>query len=944
MDVKTAVLLCCAAAAAFPAVARETLTLVRDGAAEATIVIGAKPTKAARFAAAEFRHVVKLMTGAELPVAAEKPSAGVAVWIGCGTDETFAGEEYSVRFRDGGIVLAGHDAEDYGPFDYADVKTLPALTYCFRSTTYAVYDFLEKWCGVRFYGYGDSGIAFTARDTLSVAAKGGYRRAPKMDAYRWPYFGGSKDVRLRHSDRDERILLLRWRMNAMFGEVNHSVMGLFVRYWKPSKHPARGKYFIEERHDYFAKGYDGANAPSSLRKWDYPGDPDLPPQVCTSAEGPVDYFADEAVRMHAGEKIECTWATRPVMKGMPFYYPVQEDDCCWWCKCDRCRGNPLLGEYNSRHFDWINRIARKAREKDPTVGIGTLAYSDSLLPPDIPLERNVLVQVCLSLQSWFHPYTYARQHGAYRDWVKKTAGRNPLTLWLYMINPWSEAVNIHKYGKFFPVVYPRFVGRCFREFNADGVRGFFAEITPRYHLLEGYVAAKLADDPLLDPDEMIDEHYRLYYGAAGDAMKKFSDTFEKESFDPANYSANVMAIRPTTSYIYKFHTERDNWHLGSAERIARLDALVNAAKAAAKTPLERARIDDYCSRIWNTAVEGRREYELRERQRAVARPFAVASWGEKTRKRLSSDFATLDNGPAATSARFGVSADESNLYFSFEEKGDDARRHGKLGRWMNGVELFLADDQETKNGYLQIAVGADGSAEAILWRIDEGGWRSVRQPSPAVASSASKDGWTFSFALPFSAVPGARAGGDLFANVFRTRRWEGGVSTAWSPIFCENYRAALHRNGRIFTSAPTERGAYPLDFSKWRTPAEPADGESLKRTADGIAVTAGKSKPLVVMQDGTFPACHAGDRVVLEFDARGKAPWAAACLYLLTGRHYGAGTVQGRFKPTAEWSRHRIVLTVGEPDPKHPPTVYRPGFLLAKDGELEIRSLTVSAE
>ena len=78
MDVKTAVLLCCAAAAAFPAVARETLTLVRDGAAEATIVIGAKPTKAARFAAAEFRHVVKLMTGAELPVAAEKPSAGVA--------------------------------------------------------------------------------------------------------------------------------------------------------------------------------------------------------------------------------------------------------------------------------------------------------------------------------------------------------------------------------------------------------------------------------------------------------------------------------------------------------------------------------------------------------------------------------------------------------------------------------------------------------------------------------------------------------------------------------------------------------------------------------------------------------------------------------------------------------------------------------------------------
>lgn len=381
------------AAMSFSVVASERLTLVENGLPKATVVIGEKPTKAARFAAAEFRHVVKLMTGVELPVAAEKPASGTAVWIGCGTDEKFAGEEYSIRFRDGGIVLAGHDAADYSVFDYADVKTLPALTYCFRSTTYAVYDFLEKWCGVRFYGYGDEGIAFTPTKTLTVEAQGGYRRAPKMDAYRWPHIGSRKETRERYSERDERLLLLRWRMNAMFGEVNHSIMGLFIRYWKRSKHPTRCRYFIEERHDYFAKGFDGMNAPSSLRKWDYPSDPDLPPQICTSAEGPVDYFADEAVRMHAGEKIECTWATRPVMEGMPFYYPVQEDDCCWWCKCDKCRNNPLLKEYNSRHFDWVNRIARKAREKDPEIGIGTLAYSDSLLPPDIPLEKNVLVQI-----------------------------------------------------------------------------------------------------------------------------------------------------------------------------------------------------------------------------------------------------------------------------------------------------------------------------------------------------------------------------------------------------------------------------------------------------------------------------------------------------------------------------------------------------------------------
>ena len=926
------------------AIASDSLVLVENGEPRSTIVVGEKPTKAARFAAEEFRHVAKLITGAELPIAAQKPSDGVAILIGCLTDEKFHGEEYSVRFRDGDIVLCGNDAPDFGAFDYNDLKTLPPITYYFRSTTYAVYDFLEKWCGVRFYGFGDQGIAYAARKTLSVKAQGGYLRKPKMDAYRWPYFEAQKDIRERVSERDERLLLLRWRTNAMYGEVNHTVMGIFIRYWKRSKHPSRSKYFIEQRHDYFAQGYKGANAPSTLKKWDYPNDPDLPPQVCTSAEGPVEYFADEAVRMHAGEKIECTWASRPVMEGMPFYYPVQEDDCCWWCKCEKCSTNPILKEYNSRHFDWVNRIARTARAKDPTIGIATLAYSDSLLPPEIPLEENVLVQICLSLQSWFHPYTYERQHGAYRNWVKKADSRNPLTLWLYFLNPWSEATNIHKYGKFFPIVYPRFTGRCFREFNADGIRGFFAEITQKHHLLEAYVAAKLADDSSLDPDEIIDEHYRLYYGAAADAMKKFSDTFEQESFNPANYTQNVLAIQPITSYIYKFHTERDNWHLGSAERVARLDALMNAAKAAAKTPLEKARLEDYCWRIWNGAVEGRKEYEVRVRQRSVDKPFVVASWGRDANKRKSSEFVTLDNKKADTKASFEISSDEEKLYFAFSEKGDDAVKHPKLDLWLNGVELFFADDQEAKNGYLQIAIGPDGKNKAILWRIDEGGWRSSSLELQDVLSSANNDGWRFSFSLPFKFIPGGCAGGQLYANVFRTRRWEGGVTTAWSPIFSSDYRASLHCSGQIFTSAPTKSAAYPVDFSLWRTSSgKCAKGEELKQTSDGLQFKSGEKKPLVVMQGKTFPSCHIGDRISISFEARGDAPWVSACLYLLTGSRYGAGTIQKRFNPTEEWQTYKFILTVSEADPKHPPTVYRPGFLVAPKGSLEIRNLTISA-
>lgn len=939
-------LLAAAVAAAIAARAGDRIVLVEDGAPKATVVLGERPTKAARFAAAELRHVIRLMTGAELPVAATRPAEGAAVFVGCGSDEKFEREEYAVRFRGGDVVLAGNDAADFGPFDYSNVKTFPALKYCYRSTTYAVYDFLEKWCGVRFYGFCDEGIAFTPKKTLSVDASGGYRRHPAMDAQRVPHFGGyPKGLPARVTQRELDLLRLRWRANAMFGEVNHSVYSIYYRYYKPSKVPVRAKLFVESRPDWFAKGYEGKNAPSALRKFDYPGDPDIPPQLCPASDGPVEYFADEAVRIKAGEKIAGTNASRPVMVGQPFYYPMQEDDSCEWCKCDRCRGGNANASYSGRHFDWVNRIARRIREKDASVGVGTLAYSDTLLPPEgLELEPNILVEVCLAIQSWFHPYVYQRQHGAYKSWVAKTAGRNPLCVWLYLLNPWSEANGIHKYGDFFPVFYPRHTGRYFKEFAADGVRGFFAEVMPRYHLLEAYVAAKLADDPSLDPDEIVDEHYRLYYGAAGEAMKAFSDRLEAESFDIANYTDSVKAKRPTSSYIYCFHSERDNWHLGSAERVARLDAMMSAAKAAAKTPVERARIDEFCGRIWNTAVNGRKAFELRERQRAVARPFIVASWGRDAKKRRSSEFVTLHNKKASRPARFAVSSDADRIYFAFEEKGGDAVAHPELNLWMNGVEMFLSDSQDAKNGYLQIAVGLSGEAKATLSRIVEGVWRHDAVASPKIVSRADEDGWRFSMELPFAAVPGIRPGETFYMNVFRTCRWDGGESMAWSPIFCDSYIVSVHRLGLVFTSAPSKYGEYPLDLSQWGsvdTKRGLKEGERVEVSDGAISIVAGSDANLAVMQQKTFPSCHVGDRVAFEFESRGRGGWASAAIFLLTGRHYGAGVVKENVPLSGEWTRHRVELTVSEPDAAHPPTVYRPGFIVGKGAQVELRGLKV---
>jgi len=924
---------------------------------QAAIIIGEKPVRAARFGACELQHVIRLVTGRELPIVSRRPNGGCAFYVGCtaGGDASVRGkpferEEYLIAFRGPDCYLCGNDDPDYGRFDYQDVTTLPAKTYCFRSTTYAVYDFLEKYLGVRFYGFGDTGIAFRPRSELTITSGPDVRRAPFMDAHRWPSLGGRSFREMGLSERDLRLLELRWRVNCLYGEVNHSVMGIWWRHYRPSKRPEYASLFVESRPEYFAKGYAGKNAPHTLRPHDYPDDPDLPPQLCTSDEGPVAYFADEACRIYGGEKIKGSFALRPVMPGEPYFYPVQEDDSGFFCQCERCLGNPHLADYSARHFDWVNRIARAVRVRNPKIGVGTLAYSETLCrPPDLELEDNVLVQICLGPQSWFHPLAYRRQHGAYREWVEKEGSRRPLSVWLYYLCPWAEATMVHKYDNFFPIIYPRHNGAFFREFLKDGLRGYFAEVATRYHLLEAYVGAKMSDDPTTDPERLLAEHYDLYYGAAGPAMRRFSETFEEESYNISNYTERVRSMQVMGSYIYRYHTERDNWFLGSAERVKRLDALMDAAKATAKTPLEKSRVKDYCDRIWNMAVEGRRVFEERERVRAVPIPEAVSGWvgsadGDVTRTdaekaRPLSSFCGLLNEPDVPECSARLGNDGRFLYVFYSELGDDAARHTTLSGWANGLECFFATRRE--GDFLQVCLSPSGVVDASRAEIVAGVQQrtSVRLPKPQTACGPS--GWHLAFAVPLSAIPGSPKAGDaVYLNVFRSRTWKGGVAAAWSPIFTDGYLGGLHRLGKVWTTGETRLDAFPLDDGNWQVNL-PTKSD-LFACRDGILKLSGGTEkaPVVVYQRGALADVCSGNTVTFSFETRGRGKVVCGA-FLMLGRDYAADWIRGDFTPTEDWRAQRVTVKIR--DVNRPVTKYRPGFV-AYGATVEIRNLKVVAE
>jgi hypothetical protein len=121
-------------------------------------------------------------------------------------------------------------------------------------------------------------------------------------------------------------------------------------------------------------------------------------------------------------------------------------------------------------------------------------------------------------------------------------------------------------------------------------------------MLEGYVIAKLWDDPDQDVDAMLDEFFHRYFGAAEKPMKKFYLELERIACNPKNYPP-------------PFHRKNGiDWknvawtHLGTAERMEQLGALMTQAQALAQTEQEKRRVGLWHDAIWKWMLEGRAEY------------------------------------------------------------------------------------------------------------------------------------------------------------------------------------------------------------------------------------------------------------------------------------------------------------------------------------------------
>jgi len=803
------------------------VTLARDGKAAATIVLADVPTCAAQFAAAELQHHVAKITGAVLPVVGASQSVeGVRVLVGESKATAALGlpgqplepQEYLIRLMPETVVLMGRDANRktkvrYGGEEPQAYRTWPDL-FEEQGTCYAVYDFLERFCGVRWFRPGELGMIHPVSATLEVRGED-VRRAPAFK-YRHPYpllmTGQPYDYRtgLWWSDANGqaksgevevvaypefagksvhaktalvRLFLHRMRLGGEPYHCNHSFYGYYDRFW--ARNPKKPDVFEGAHPDWFAQGYGKKPSPIKEEGKKYPRTYyEKPPQMCFTNEEFIHQVVRDARNYFDGK------GAAPGSRAVGDYFPLVPMDNRLWCKCAACRA--LLkpeaergkGQFSNDQasdyvFAFVNQVAREIKKSHPDKLLAAAAYATYAYPPERePLEANVSIQFALHSRMVYSPAVQENDRKIIAAWAAEEQDRRSL-LWLYYLFPVYSA----QLGKFhcFPGFFAHGIDEWFKLFHRHGVRGAFFEGMGQD--VEAYVTFKLMDDPELDVDALLDEYFTGMYGAAAGPMKALYLRIEEIYSNPANYPADAH-----------HQTAEIAWGcLGTQQRMAELGTLMAQAHKMASSDAHRARVNLFDKQIWEYMTVGREMYLVRKAATipSIRAPKLTAAdgdpdqvdWGKTTVLR---QWHKQEGGRAEKKLEVRLAHDATWLYMQLVERVDPKTlKIDRASVWSgDDWEIFFA--KQRAKPYRQLGLGPAGTSQGLA-HGESAGARMTEWDSGAVVRSdtSTPDRWTTRVALPLAKlVPGGLVSGDrLYMNIIRI--WwvhNRGRQVVWSPL------------------------------------------------------------------------------------------------------------------------------------------------------------------
>ena len=518
----TAAVLCLLLFSSTPSVPAQ-VTLVEDGRAVATIVVpdGATETKGgqespaatARTAAEELQKFVTRASTAELPIvtASQAPRDGMLVLVGRSalTDQfgiVVPRQSEGVRIQTipRGVAIVGEIAPN-------GTNNRPLAQD--RGTLHAVYLFLERHLGFRFYFQrgrdADLGVVVPRKRTITVGPID-FTSAPAFP-YRAivPYSGSGN-----------------WKAATRAGQAtgfscNHTHMG-----WAGLYQETHPEYFSLQ-----------ANGKRDFRFLCY-GNPDVLQRELDHTR--TYYESGQRIGGSPNEK----------------YIPVEPDDNWKECRCELCQAlvDPSRGRYGRHSRLWwdhyIRHLGEAVKQHWPDKRVAALAYQGRILPGDKDLPDNVDVQVCIHnapLNFYKEPSARTEIRRLLGDWSTKLGkDRSRLYVWDYTCYPqyWSCA----------PTLYPRTLQQFLRE-NRHLINGVFLNGGEETIQADHYMVAvtfALLWDPDLDVDAHLRDYCEKFFGPAADPMERLYRLLIKRyeqtswtSYSPSRYASYAS---PTMFY------------------------------------------------------------------------------------------------------------------------------------------------------------------------------------------------------------------------------------------------------------------------------------------------------------------------------------------------------------------------------------------------------------
>ena len=536
------------------------INVADSGKALMQVIVSAEQTLPEKTAAEELAGYLKKITGADFSIQKESEFKGdvPAIYVGQteyarknGVDFARLGdEEWIVRSDKNNIIISGGRS---------------------HGTLYGVYHFLEDDLGIRWW----TPQSELVPRTLSLTIGKLDRRGKPVFAYRELYYVGGQDGDFYARNR------------LSLGEYSSKNYGAKILFGGPIG--CHTLYAFLGKSDEVKKLYqehpDWFSLIDGVRKLD-PScqNGGAQTQLCLTNPELRKFFV-ERVRGFIKDDKE-----KAVKQGIqpPMFYAIDQNDCSdGFCKCDKCLEIVKReGATSGLMLEFTNHVAENLKAETEATFLMMAEHVLEQPPKHMKALPNVGLRLADTTSNMIQPWTHPDnvKHRTNLDgWSKIT---DKIVIWDYSIHYGGEFSGIN-----FPFPNERTFApdlRYLAEHNGYGV--FFEHeeiIRGDMRDLKIWLEAKLAENPYLDYDVLLNEFTDGFYGAAGRKIREYIALQEKAA-DKAKAKLTYFPGASAFSYLDCEFVLPAMWMFDDAEKAVGDDPALLRRIRLARLSLDRA--------------------------------------------------------------------------------------------------------------------------------------------------------------------------------------------------------------------------------------------------------------------------------------------------------------------------------------------------------------------